>query len=59
MINASLGIPGGEVTGRVHLIPALYRIAEETVMEKGREPCGTRVLWGHRRKRDVAGSPGE
>ena len=30
-------IPGGEDTGRVHLIPALYRLAGETVKEKGRD----------------------
>lgn len=43
-------MPGGEDTGRVHLIPGLYGIARETVKEKGREPGGTRVLWGTEEK---------
>lgn len=30
-------IQGGEDTGRVHLIPTPYRLAEETVEEKGRD----------------------
>lgn len=45
-------MPGGEDAGRGHFIPALHRLARETVKEKGSPTRWAQCPLEHRRKRD-------